>query len=120
MLRLPIAVVALFLGCTTSSLAGSETLSADSVRVPMPGPQGETYAALALFSDIFERVRKDYVDNVTATKLVDGAVKGMFKAAGLAVPVGDDVGCGAPPDNADRVHQLSTSTLLVCFGNKFE
>ena len=38
----------------------------------------ETYRQLNLFGDIFERVRSDYVENVTDEKLIEHAINGML------------------------------------------
>ena len=38
----------------------------------------ETYKLLNLFGDVFERVRKDYVDDVTDKKLIEHAINGML------------------------------------------
>ncbi|MGD9637954.1 MAG: S41 family peptidase [Alphaproteobacteria bacterium] len=40
----------------------------------------ETYKLLNLFGDVFERVRKDYVDEVTDKKLVEQALNGMLSS----------------------------------------
>ncbi len=40
----------------------------------------ETFRQLALFADVFERVRADYVDPVTDEKLVEYAVNGMLSS----------------------------------------
>src|SRR4051812_32711697 len=41
----------------------------------------DTYRQLALFSDIFERVRSDYVEKPHGGKLIESAINGML--AGL-------------------------------------
>ncbi len=38
----------------------------------------QTYKMLSLFGDVFERVRADYVDPVTSTKLIENALNGML------------------------------------------
>jgi carboxyl-terminal processing protease len=40
----------------------------------------DTYKQLDLFGDVFDLVRKDYVDNVTDETLVEGAIGGMLSA----------------------------------------
>src|SRR5580704_1298173 len=40
----------------------------------------ETYKELNLFGDVFEKVRTDYVDEVTDDTLVEGAINGMLTA----------------------------------------
>src|ERR1700686_1360494 len=38
----------------------------------------ETYKELNLFGDVFEKVRSDYVDEVTDDTLIEGAINGML------------------------------------------
>src|SRR5580693_7233274 len=38
----------------------------------------ETYKELKLFGDAFEKVRRDYVDEVSDSALIEGAIKGML------------------------------------------
>src|ERR1700735_3274000 len=38
----------------------------------------ETYKELNLFGDAFEKVRRDYVDEVSDNTLIEGAIKGML------------------------------------------
>ncbi len=40
----------------------------------------DTYRLLALFGDVFEKVRKDYVEEVTDKKLVESALNGMLSS----------------------------------------
>ena len=40
----------------------------------------ETYRQLNLFGDIFERVRTDYVEDVSEEKLIEAAVNGMLRS----------------------------------------
>jgi carboxyl-terminal processing protease len=40
----------------------------------------ETYKELNLFGDVFERVRSDYVDEVSDDTLIEGAINGMLTA----------------------------------------
>jgi carboxyl-terminal processing protease len=40
----------------------------------------ETYKELNLFGDVFERVRNDYVDEVSDDTLIEGAINGMLTA----------------------------------------
>ena len=40
----------------------------------------DTYRLLNLFGDVFERVRADYVTDVTDEKLVESAINGMLTA----------------------------------------
>src|SRR6202035_5051743 len=42
------------------------------------GNSAETYKELNLFGDVFEKVRSDYVDEVSDDTLVEGAINGML------------------------------------------
>ncbi|RKQ73463.1 S41 family peptidase [Oceanibaculum indicum] len=44
------------------------------------GQRSETYRQLNLFGEVFERVRADYVEEVTDEKLVESAINGMLTA----------------------------------------
>src|ERR1700719_4824296 len=43
-----------------------------------PANSGETYKQLNLFGEVFERVRADYVDDVSDNSLVESAINGML------------------------------------------
>jgi len=45
-----------------------------------PSKTAETYKQLNLFGDVFELVRKDFVDDVSDETLVEGAINGMLTA----------------------------------------
>src|SRR5579863_8924706 len=50
---------------------------------PTPAPKqssSDTYRQLDLFGEVFERVRSDYVENVTDEQLVEAAINGMLSA----------------------------------------
>ena len=40
----------------------------------------ETYRQLKLFGDVFERVRADYVEEITDEELIESAIQGMLTA----------------------------------------
>ena len=42
--------------------------------------RSETYRQLKLFGDVFERVRADYVEEVTDERLIESAIQGMLSA----------------------------------------
>ncbi len=44
------------------------------------GNTSETYRQLNLFGEVFERVRSDYVENVTDRKLIEDAINGMLSS----------------------------------------
>ncbi len=63
------------------------TLAAALVILPLRQDVGaastntaETYKELNLFGDVFEKVRSDYVDEVSDDTLVEGAINGMLTA----------------------------------------
>ncbi|MEQ1653702.1 MAG: S41 family peptidase, partial [Hyphomicrobium sp.] len=45
---------------------------------PQDGEEGDTYKQLSLFADVLERVRADYVDDVTDEKLIEASINGML------------------------------------------
>jgi carboxyl-terminal processing protease len=57
-------------------------LYAAGVITPMAqtGQRSETYRQLNLFGEVFERVRADYVEEVTDEKLMESAINGMLTA----------------------------------------
>ena len=68
-----------------SVLAISTCLMAPSVLLAQPDaaakakePAVNTYDLLNLFGDVFERVRKDYVEEVSDEKLIESAINGML------------------------------------------
>jgi carboxyl-terminal processing protease len=56
-------------GSAQTSKAGSGGTSASSA---------DTYRALSLFGDVFEKVRQDYVEDVGDDKLIEAAINGML------------------------------------------
>ena len=40
--------------------------------------EGDTYKQLSLFADVLERVRADYVDDITDEKLIESSINGML------------------------------------------
>jgi len=57
------------------ALAPFEAFSAEDKKKTDPN---ETYRLLNLFGDVFERVRGDYVEEITDEKLVEAAIAGML------------------------------------------
>ncbi len=47
---------------------------------PNPQTSSDTYHELDLFGEVFERVRSDYVDEVTDKQLIESAINGMLSA----------------------------------------
>ena len=60
----------------TAFLASPAAFSADTPA----DKNADTYRLLALFGDVFEKVRKDYVEEVTDKKLVESAINGMLSS----------------------------------------
>jgi len=58
--------------CTVASLVAPELLSAKE------NDRSEAYRLLELFGDVFERVRADYVEEVSDEELIEAAVRGML------------------------------------------
>lgn len=59
--------ITLFMGACASSPASAES-----------GNSAETYRQLNLFGDVFERVKEQYVDDVTDEELIEAAISGML------------------------------------------
>ncbi|MBI3709335.1 MAG: S41 family peptidase [Proteobacteria bacterium] len=53
---------------------------AHSAPASAQGNTSETYRQLNLFGDVFERVRSDYVEEVTDIKLIEEAINGMLSS----------------------------------------
>jgi carboxyl-terminal processing protease len=53
--------------------------AADPPQAPPPS-NSDTYRQLDLFGEVFERVRADYVENVTDEQLIEAAINGMLSA----------------------------------------
>ena len=53
--------------------------AADQPAPPAPS-NTDTYRELDLFGEVFERVRADYVENVTDEQLIEAAINGMLTA----------------------------------------
>lgn len=56
------------------------TFTAPQADAKKPGDSADTFKQLALFSDVLERVRADYVDPVTDEKLIETALNGMLSS----------------------------------------
>ncbi len=53
--------------------------AADPPQTPEPS-DSDTYRQLDLFGEVFERVRADYVENVSDQQLIEAAINGMLSA----------------------------------------
>jgi len=61
-------------------LAVPAALAADKDKAAAPQASSDTYRQLDLFGEVFERVRADYVEEVTDEQLVEAAINGMLSA----------------------------------------
>src|SRR4029078_4766426 len=59
-------------------LASGPSSSQDKANQSGTSNTSETYRQLNLFGDVFERVRSDYVTDVSDEKLVEAAINGML------------------------------------------
>jgi carboxyl-terminal processing protease len=59
-------------------LAGLIVLALAPSAAPTHAASSETYRQLNLFGDVFERVRNEYVEEVTDEQLIESAIKGML------------------------------------------
>jgi carboxyl-terminal processing protease len=71
---LPLAATALVAWLTLSPAIAAEPPST------APKTTSDTYRQLDLFGEVFERVRADYVENVTDEQMVENAINGMLSA----------------------------------------
>ena len=67
------------------SLGGAYSVPAGAADIKIEAKNGgkfneDTYKYLELFGDVFERVRKDYVEEVTDQALLENAINGMLTA----------------------------------------
>jgi carboxyl-terminal processing protease len=73
-LALAVSVTALLL--TTQAYA--QDSKAQPPKIAEPASSINTYEMLNLFGDVFERVRRDYVEEVQDEKLIESAINGML------------------------------------------
>lgn len=52
----------------------------DAKAAPAKQTPGDTYRMLNLFGDVFERVRRNYVEEVTDKQLIEAAIQGMLSS----------------------------------------
>jgi carboxyl-terminal processing protease len=75
MMRLPVAAASVAM---LAFLLAPQVRAAD--QQPNPQANSETYRQLDLFGEVFERVRSDYVENVSDQQLIEAAINGMLTA----------------------------------------
>jgi carboxyl-terminal processing protease len=61
-------------------LAGLTGLVLLTLPLTLHAANNETYRQLNLFGDVFERVRADYVEEVSDTELIEAAINGMLSS----------------------------------------
>ena len=69
---------ALFRFVSIGSAALLMAMAVPSLTTAQSDDKEETYRQLSLFGDVFERVRSDYVEEVTDQDLVEAAINGML------------------------------------------
>ncbi|MDC0563503.1 S41 family peptidase [Alphaproteobacteria bacterium] len=76
-------------------------MAVPSLTTAQSDDQEETYRQLTLFGDVFERVRSDYVEEVTDQDLVEAAINGMLTSL--------DPHSGYLPDDNFKKMQVQTT-----------
>jgi carboxyl-terminal processing protease len=61
-------------------LAGALAFAAPLPVFAADGSDADTFKYLSLFGDVFERVKSDYVDEVSDEKLIEAAISGMLSS----------------------------------------
>jgi carboxyl-terminal processing protease len=77
-------------------------------------PDGSPYRLLGLFSDVFERIRTDYVTKPDDWKLIEDAISGMLESTSLSSAIDKSKIC------AQEIAIHETYDALICFGAVFE
>jgi carboxyl-terminal processing protease len=74
------AIAASLIALTTGFYLPPAAMAADAKIAPKSGEKfsADTYKYLELFGDVFERVRKDYVEDVSDQQLLENAINGML------------------------------------------
>lgn len=62
----------------TTMAAASLLLFLFVAPVPLQAQEGDTYRHLKLFGEVFERVRADFVEEVSDEELIEAAIRGML------------------------------------------
>ena len=76
-------------------------MAVPSLTTAQSGDKEETYRQLSLFGDVFERVRSDYVEEVTDQDLIEAAINGMLTSL--------DPHSGYLPDDNFKKMQVQTT-----------
>jgi len=78
MMRFPLAAASVAM--LAFLLVPAPTLRAADKPASKPETNSDTYRQLDLFGQVFERVRADYVDEVSDQQLVEAAISGMLSS----------------------------------------
>src|SRR5688500_8068648 len=73
-----LTAAAVFAFTLPAAAQDEERMAGDGETAPKVQDASETYRQLNLFGDVFERVRAQYVDEVTDEDLVETAINGML------------------------------------------
>lgn len=92
---------ALFRFVSIGSAALLMAMAVPSLTTAQSDDKDETYRQLSLFGDVFERVRSDYVEEVTDQDLVEAAINGMLTSL--------DPHSGYLPDDNFKKMQVQTT-----------
>ena len=92
---------ALFRFDSIGSAALLMAMAVPSLTTAQSDDKEETYRQLSLFGDVFERVRSDYVEEVTDQDLVEAAINGMLTSL--------DPHSGYLPDDNFKKMQVQTT-----------
>lgn len=92
---------ALFRFVSIGSAALLMAMAVPSLTIAQSDDKEETYRQLSLFGDVFERVRSDYVEEVTDQDLVEAAINGMLTSL--------DPHSGYLPDDNFKKMQVQTT-----------
>ena len=92
---------ALFRFVSIGSAALLMAMAVPSLTTAQSDDKEETYRQLSLFGDVFERVRSDYVEEVTDQDLIEAAINGMLTSL--------DPHSGYLPDDNFKKMQVQTT-----------
>ena len=81
MMRFPMAAASVAM--LAFLLVPAPALHAADQPAAKPETSSETYRQLDLFGQVFERVRADYVDEVSDQQLIEAAISGMLSTVAV-------------------------------------
>ena len=70
-------ILAMFLGSAVGF--GAMGLATHGLLAQQSDDRAETYEQLDLFGEIFERIRNEYVEEVSSEELIENAINGMLR-----------------------------------------